>query len=531
MVAERWSAAPESLSDENEDVEEMKSVAPDAIDAAGDVAGYVAGWTGDETRIGAEDVEARPGDEDASKAEQLVEVLKTILQDRIQQRTVEQIVDVPVPQVLKELAEVSKSSRRDRIQQRSVEQSRETPTTSLAEMIVEVPVIQTPERTQQVVNTSVQHIVDTVEVEKPKIIDETVQKPTIQEKINQVTKHVEVPLVQFLDKVEEIPVVAQRQIPIVVQTIQKTTDIPQLQCIDEAIDDLVVQVPQVQVSEKTVEISQLQTAEKIVDTRETQMIQGIQTSESLVHLTGSMKPDDPDARIKFLVEEELCRVGGPVFDANGNRVANELRRRDCVMGEMRKNKPPFRLALNRAASDEIARHCKHCTERGVTKLHESGTALAEGMRVPVSKMEELIAVHCQASLKTVKDPDRRPYPAYPSGKSWCEACGKTGSGKKFHHNVMSGVDFATEAQQQHKSNKHQLTKQAMQQRERKEEKGQGEEERRGEKGREENGRKSEEKGVRKEDEKGDSKVVKDVTGWTVVTRTRGKGRWPRSSSK
>ena len=45
-----------------------------------------------------------------------------------------------------------------------------------------------------------------------------------------------------------------------------------------------------------------------------------------------------------------------------------------------------------------------------------------------------------------------------------------------------------------------------------------EEERRGEKGREDNGRKSEEKGVRKEDEKGDSKIVKDVTGWTVVTK-------------
>ena len=246
------------------------------------------------------------------------------------------------------------------------------------------------------------------------------------------------------------------------------------------------------------------------------MIQGIQTSESLVHLTGAMKPDDPDARIKFFAEEELCRVGGPVFDANRNLVANELRRRDCMMGEMRKNKPPFRLALNRAASDEIARHCKHCTERGVTKLHESGTALAEGMGVPASKMEELTAAHCQASLKTVKNPDREPYPAYPSGKSWCEACGKTGSGTKFHHSVMSGVDFAA----QHKSSKHQPTKQAMQQRERKEEKGQGEEKRRGEKGREENGRKSEEKGVRKEDEEGDSKVVKDVTGWTVVTRNK-----------
>ena len=244
------------------------------------------------------------------------------------------------------------------------------------------------------------------------------------------------------------------------QTVQKTTEIPQLQFPDQEVDvplAFVVLVPQMQVVPETVEISQLDVVECVK-----------------VHPAGLVKPDDPDAQIKFITAETL----------HGNRFAKELRRRDCVMGEMWKNKPPFRLALNRAASDEIARHCKHCAERGVTKLHESGTALAEGMRVPVSKMEELIAAHCQASLKTVKDPDRRPYPAYPSGESWCEACGKTGSGKKFHHNVMSGVDFAAEAQQQHKSNKHQPTKQAMQQRERKEEKGQGEEERRGEKGRE-----------------------------------------------
>ena len=43
-------------------------------------------------------------------------------------------------------------------------------------MIVEVPVIQTPERTQQVVNTSVQHVVNTVEVEKPKLVKETVRR-------------------------------------------------------------------------------------------------------------------------------------------------------------------------------------------------------------------------------------------------------------------------------------------------------------------------------------------------------------------
>ena len=427
------------------------------------------------------------------KVEQLVEVPETVSRDGVQQRTVEQIVDAPVMQAVEELAEVSKVFSQDRIHQRIVEQT--IPAIPLAEKIVELPVIQTEEKTRQGVNTHAQYVVDTVEVKRPKIIDETVQKPIIQEKINPMTKHVEVPLSQFTGKAMDIPVVAQRQIS--TETVQKAIETQHLQCIDDVIDVpvvLVTQVPQVQVVTRTVEISQLQTAEKIVD--------------------------DPDARIKFLAEEELCRVGDLVFDANGNLVANELRRRDCVMGEMKKNKPPFRLALNRAASDEIAQHCKHCTERGVMKLHGSGTALAEGMRVPVSKMEELTAAHCQASLKTVKNPDREPYPAYPSGKSWCEACGKTGSGKKFHHNVMSGVDFAAEAQQQHKSSKHQPTKQTMQQRERKEEKGQGEDDRRGEKGREENGRKSEEKRVRKEDEEGDSKVVKDVTDWTVVTRNK-----------
>merc|ERR1712136_386970 len=64
--------------------------------------------------------------------------------------------------------------------------------------------------------------------------------------------------------------------------------------------------------------------------------------------------------------------------------------------------------------------------------------------VPVSKMEETIEAHYQASLKTAKDPVGGSYPAYPSGKSWDEASGKTGSGKKFYHNVISGADFATQ---------------------------------------------------------------------------------------
>ena len=426
------------------------------------------------------------------KVEQLVEVPETVSRDGVQQQTMEQIVDAPVMQAVEELAESFKVFSQDRIQQRAVEQT--IPAIPLAEKIVELPVIQTEGTTQQVANTHVQHVVNAVEVENSEIIEETGQKPIIQEKINPMTKHVEIPELQFLDKVEEIPVVAQRQIPIVVQTVQKTIEIPQLQCIDDVIDVpvvLVTQVPQVQVVTRTVEISQLDVVECVK-----------------VHPAGLVKPDDPDAQVKFLAAETL----------HENRFDKELRRRDCVMGEMWKNKPPLRLALNRAASDEIARHCKHCTERGDMKLHRSGTALAEGTRVPVSKMEELTAAHCQASLKTVKNRDREPYPAYPSGKSWCEACGKMGSGQKFYHNVTPGSDFAAEAQQQHKSSKHQPTKQAMQQRERKEEKGLGEREK---------GRKDEvggdQEGRRKEKER-KPEVKKDVTGWTVVTRNRRQGK-------
>ena len=97
-------------------------------------------------------------------------------------------------------------------------------------------------------------------------------------------KTVEVPPLQFTDKVSDIPVEAPIQISPMVQTVQKTIETQQLQCIDKVSDVPVVSVvpaPQVQVSEKTVEISQLQAAEKIVETRGTQTIQSTQNSEKL----------------------------------------------------------------------------------------------------------------------------------------------------------------------------------------------------------------------------------------------------------
>merc|ERR1739848_489037 len=163
-----------------------------------------------------------------------------------------------------------------------------------------------------------------------------------------------------------------------------------------------------------------------------------------VHPTGLVKPDDPDAKVKFLAAEALRGVGGLVIDRDGKRFANELGRRDYVRGEMWKNKPPFRLCLNKAASDEIIWHCKHYTGRGVMKFYENGAALAADMGIPLQTLVDQHNAHYQAAKKTEKDPNGGSWPAYPSGKSWDEPSGKTGSGKKFYHNIIQGSQVPTQ---------------------------------------------------------------------------------------
>merc|ERR1719506_3101206 len=163
-----------------------------------------------------------------------------------------------------------------------------------------------------------------------------------------------------------------------------------------------------------------------------------------VHPTGLVKPDDADAKIKFLAAEALRGVGGIVLNKDGYRFANELGRRDYVTGEMWKNKPPFRLCLNEAAFTEIIWHCKHYTGRGVMKYYESGEALAKDMGCELSVLEQTHEIHYQAGKKQEKDPDGGSYPAYPSGKTWDEPSGKTGSGKKFFHNIIPGSAVKTQ---------------------------------------------------------------------------------------
>merc|ERR1712056_110452 len=64
--------------------------------------------------------------------------------------------------------------------------------------------------------------------------------------------------------------------------------------------------------------------------------------------------------------------------------------------------------------------------------------------VPVQKLVDTHEQHYQADKKQEKDPEGGPFPAYPSGKTWDEPSGKTGSGKKFFHNIIPGSAVKTE---------------------------------------------------------------------------------------
>merc|ERR1719386_401363 len=78
------------------------------------------------------------------------------------------------------------------------------------------------------------------------------------------------------------------------------------------------------------------------------------------------------------------------------------------------------------------------------KFYENGDAFAKDIGVPVSVIEETHQSHYEAAKKTEKDQDGGSWPAYPSGKSWDEPSGKTGSGKKFYHNIIDGAAVPNE---------------------------------------------------------------------------------------
>jgi len=148
-----------------------------------------------------------------------------------------------------------------------------------------------------------------------------------------------------------------------------------------------------------------------------------------VHPTGLVKPDDADAKVKFLAAEALRGVGGILIDRHGKRFANELGRRDYVTGQMWKNDAPFRLCLNSVASTEIHWHCEHYKGRGVMKVYSSGEDLAKDMGIDRNVLDQTMKEYTAVAAKNAQGVANAPYDAYGGGKThdpW---------GKKFFHNL------------------------------------------------------------------------------------------------
>merc|ERR1711871_1393088 len=66
------------------------------------------------------------------------------------------------------------------------------------------------------------------------------------------------------------------------------------------------------------------------------------------------------------------------------------------------------------------------------------------MGVELQVLVDTHQAHFEAANKQAKDPEGGPFPAYPSGKTWDEPSGKSGSGKKFFHNILEGSKVAAE---------------------------------------------------------------------------------------
>ena len=91
-----------------------------------------------------------------------------------------------------------------------------------------------------------------------------------------VQKTMEGPQVQYIDKIVDVPVVAQRQVP-TIQTAQKTEEVPKVQFIEQVVDvpvDMQRQDPAVQFVKKTAEVPQNRFIDRVVDTPVVQQRQG-----------------------------------------------------------------------------------------------------------------------------------------------------------------------------------------------------------------------------------------------------------------
>ena len=147
-----------------------------------------------------------------------------IPQERVQQRTVEQIIDVLVPPAVDEIVEVPQ----ERISECIVEQVIDVPSAARTH----VPVV-----THRQVPT-IQKVQKTFEVPQGKYVDGMMDMPAVCQRqapiITTAQRTVEVCQIHALDRVHDAPVSIQRQIPMI-EKVQKTVDVQQTQCIGKVV--------------------------------------------------------------------------------------------------------------------------------------------------------------------------------------------------------------------------------------------------------------------------------------------------------
>ena len=397
---------------------------------------------------------------------------------------------------MKELLVVFRVFSQDRIQQRTVEQT--IPVTSLAEMIVEVPVIQTQGRMKQGVNTHVQHVVNIVEVERPKIIKQTGQKTIIQDRINQVTQHVEVPLSQFNDKAVDISVVAQRQIS-TVHVEMKTAETPQLQIPDKMID-----VPVVSVVKKTVEDPQFKIVEKTIENPETQITDVV--IDACLTCDAKCK-----VACETCVKDNMFMVAGEITVAGKLDDCDELVLEwlNFVKDVVDSEDFPLNIYCETLQQNKILRVIKkNLVKKGLEMLAET-TEKKDKFTKFSEQFGQYLTLQRNDLVCVAKDP-------FADVKAMTKedldllCCRRSGSMRQPHRSqeqqTVQGRRVEKEKKKQGEGEK------GVGERRKKEERElDGKEERRGTEG---------ERVVRKEGK--ENEVEKDVTGWTEVTRNKRK---------
>ena len=191
--------------------------------------------------------------------EETVEAVKHVPDERVQNNTAEQIVAVPVPRIREETGQMTQAIPQDRISNRNGERVIDIPIPKIQENLVGMIQLVLQERISERIGATLalriqETLFEVIQlIRKARIPERTVER-SIDAPVSQIQKTVEVPQIQFINEAVGVPVIVQRQVP-VVQKMQKAVEASQAQSTDRVANAPVImqrQVPAVEVAQKTI---------------------------------------------------------------------------------------------------------------------------------------------------------------------------------------------------------------------------------------------------------------------------------------